>query len=96
MSDLTDRLRASDGFAAFRATDGSMAFRVDTDILREAADEIERLRGWKAEAMFVLGEWDTVFHMIGSDTQRIGQSKWAVVADEIKRLRTIIERAKDA
>jgi regulator of replication initiation timing len=47
--DIVKRLRASDGWAVFRASDGCNSIGVDTDLLREAADEIERLRAEAAK-----------------------------------------------
>lgn len=43
-NDIVERLRQSDGFKVFRASDGFNGIRSDTDLLREAADEIEQLR----------------------------------------------------
>lgn len=35
-------------------------------LLYAAADEIERLRDWKTEAMLVLGQWDRVHEALGA------------------------------
>ena len=42
--DIVERLRNSDGFKLFRAGDGHPALAADTDLMRRAAAEIERLR----------------------------------------------------
>lgn len=41
--DIVTRLRESDGMAISRSDDGFLSIHADTDLLREAADEIERL-----------------------------------------------------
>lgn len=51
-----------------------------------AADEIEKLRGWKAEAMDVLSEWEKTWIAAGRPG-RLGTSKAAGVREEIERLR---------
>jgi hypothetical protein len=53
----------------------------------EIADEIERLRKWKAEATAVLAAWDSVWEAAGRPG-RLGSSKPEQTADEIARLRT--------
>lgn len=58
---------------------------VDGSLLVEAADEIERLQRWKAEATEVLERWDEVASMCHP---RLGESKSEAVACEIERLRT--------
>ena len=42
--DIVTRLRESNGMTTSRADDGFLSIHPDTDLLREAADEIERLR----------------------------------------------------
>jgi hypothetical protein len=42
--DIVRRLLESDGMEVFTAGDGHKAIRADTTLMREAADEIERLR----------------------------------------------------
>ena len=42
--DIVEELRASSGFKVFRASDGHNSIAADTDLMRRAADEIERLR----------------------------------------------------
>jgi len=63
-------------------------------LLRDAADEIERLRRWKVEATAVLEGWDAVWECAGRGT--LGESKQrGVIArlgeldDEIERLRAL-------
>lgn len=42
--DLVTRLRESSGMTTSRSDDGFMSIHPDTDLMRQAADEIERLR----------------------------------------------------
>ena len=42
--DIVTRLRESNGMTTSRADDGFLSIHPDTDLLRQAADEIERLR----------------------------------------------------
>jgi len=51
-----------------------------------AADEIDRLRQWKSEAITVLSGWDDVFGALGSPG-KLGESKSAAAKAEIDRLR---------
>ena len=48
-SDIVERLKDSDGFVVFTASDGDPAIKPDTDLMKEAADEIERLRAGRSE-----------------------------------------------
>ena len=48
--------------------------RIDGTTPTEPADELARLRAWKAEAMEVLGVWDQVHDALGSPA-KLGQSK---------------------
>ena len=48
------------------------------DEARRAADEIERLRAWKAEATEVIGQWEQVWDSLGRPG-RLGESKAAAV-----------------
>lgn len=61
--------------------------------LRAAADEIDRLRRWKAEATEVLTEWDAVHQALGSPG-RPGQSKAAASKAEVMRLSDEIDRLR--
>jgi len=48
--------------------------------------ELERLRAWKAEAMFVLGQWEQAWEAAGRPGA-LGTSKAIATAEEIRRLR---------
>lgn len=65
-------------------------------LLADAADEIERLRRWKAEATAVIEEWEAVWESAGKPSL-LGQSKpiglmaeLGRLADEIERLRSVL------
>ena len=60
--------------------------------LERAADEIERLRRWKDEAMIVLSDWDVVWDEAAGRPGPIGGSKATSVAREIERLRAELAR----
>lgn len=64
-ADIATRLRESNGMTTSRSSDGFMSIHPDTDLMREAADEIERLRAEVAR----LGSF---LHPIG--TAVIGQA----------------------
>ena len=82
--DLTARLiTASDEYIADPAHDSADSAPV---LLREAADEILRLRAWKAEATVVLNEWDTVAARSLDGVEHLGQSKAWIVGVELGRL----------
>jgi len=53
-------------------------------LLQQSLYEIKQLRRWKAEANWVLKQWDTVADMV---PVRLGDLKSAAVAAEIERLR---------
>lgn len=55
-------------------------------LMRKAADEIEELRRWKAEAMQVHAKWEETWVAAGRPG-RLGASKAESVRDEIERLR---------
>lgn len=70
----------------------------------DAADEIERLRSWKAQASTVLDGWEVAWHAAGHPG-KLGESKHRATVREIKRLRAenahlrnvwSSEQAKDA
>lgn len=61
----------------------------------EAADEIERLREWKAEATVVLGRWTAAWVAAGRPGA-LGESIAKATADEIERLQAIGDRMADA
>lgn len=42
--DIVTRLRESSGMTTSRSDDGFLSIHPDTDLMRQAADEIERLR----------------------------------------------------
>jgi hypothetical protein len=42
--DIVTRLRESNGMTTSRSDDGFLSIHPDTDLMRQAADEIERLR----------------------------------------------------
>ena len=52
----------------------------------DAADEVERLRRWKAEAMTVLADWEAVYEAAGKPGP-LGVSKARAVLAEVERLR---------
>lgn len=79
--DIIDELR---GFTA-----GSESARAS--LMRDAADEIARLRAWKAEALTVLAEWEETWEAAGRPG-RLGGSKAIAVRDEIDRLRGALIR----
>jgi hypothetical protein len=54
--------------------------------VREAADEIERLRSWKQEATIVLNEWDAITARALDGFENLGQSKAWIVGAELGRL----------
>lgn len=56
-------------------------------IMRDAADELEHLRRWQAEASHVLDEWEGVW-MIAGQPGRLGASKAQAVGHEVQRLRS--------
>lgn len=62
------------------------ADEVTVPVCAEAANEIEVLRRWKAEAMAVLNDWDAVFGMVPQPASALGGSKPMLVAAEIERL----------
>ncbi len=53
---------------------------------RLMCDELARLRRWKAEALEVLGQWQTAWHAAGQPG-RLGESISLATAREIERLR---------
>lgn len=63
------------------STDPSHAF--DHAVIVDAADEIERLRAWKAEATEVIGSWEQVWEALGRPG-RLGESKAAAVLRAVK------------
>lgn len=52
--DIVTRLRASDGMTVSRASDGFMSIHPDTGLMREAADEIERLRNIEDQQLDII------------------------------------------
>ena len=52
----------------------------------DAADEIERLKGWKADALRVIEGWDAVFDMVPRKSEHLGRSKSDVVSARIAEL----------
>lgn len=54
--------------------------------VRDLADENERLRAWKAEALAVLAQWDEVHAALGSPG-RLGQSMAVASREQVERLR---------
>ena len=61
----------------------------------QAADEIERLRRWKAEATAVLNRWDTLCERT-LEIVRIGDRKSDAMATYIESQRAEIERLRAA
>lgn len=53
--DIVTRLRESNGMKTSRSDDGFMSIHPDTDLMRQAADEIERLR---AEIKAFVYQWE--------------------------------------
>lgn len=64
--------------------------RVNGTAPTEPADELARLRSWKAEAMEVLGVWDQVHDALGSPAG-LGQSKAAASLAAARHLTTPTE-----
>ena len=79
MSDLTDRLRAASVEYTF----------VEGAILTEAADRIEHLEQWKAEALTVLAEWENVWEAAGKPGP-LGSSKALATMYHIEQARNEI------
>lgn len=65
------------------------------NLLDAAADEIEKLRSWKAEATTVLARWDAVAAGVESRVSNLGRLKSEVVADELERLRHELKLLQD-
>ena len=57
------------------------------ETLAEAADEIDRLRRWKAEATEILARWDAVADTIEIGPNQLGLHKSDLVAIELNDLR---------
>lgn len=55
--------------------------------MAEAADEIEQLRRWKAEATEILARWDSVADTIEIGPNQLGLHKSDLVAIELNDLR---------
>ena len=64
------------------------ACRAELAALLRSPDETEQLRAWKREALEVFDRWEEVYLMVEPKPQHLGQSKSAVVAAEIQRLRS--------
>ena len=62
-------------------------------LLIDAADEIERLRRWRAEAITVIGDWEAVWEAAGRPGV-LGQSKSLGLLGELGRLDDEIERLR--
>lgn len=56
----------------------------------QAADEINRLRRFKAEAMAVLDRWQAVADLVPTERRSLGEHWADIVAAEIERLRKAI------
>jgi hypothetical protein len=56
-------------------------------LLRDAADELERLNDWRNEATEVLNGWEGVW-MVAGQPGRLGASKAQGVGDYVQRLRS--------
>lgn len=95
MTDLVERLRSR--YKVICRICGHMNSDMSTvhAVLDEAADEIERLRRWKAEAIGVLEGWNQVWEAAGRPG-RLGDSQFTSVVAEIERLREELaaERAR--
>lgn len=59
----------------------------DAQMDRDAADEIEQLRRWKAEATEILARWDAVSDTIEIGPNQLGLHKSDLVAIELNDLR---------
>lgn len=55
----------------------------DVETLNQAADELDRLNRWKAEALVVLSEWEDVWVAAGRPGE-LGRSKAAGVFDLVR------------
>lgn len=67
--------------------DGAM----DAELVRP---EVEMLRRWKAEAIEVIEQWESLVELVPEPT--LGQPKWDSVRGEIERLRTRVADLEDA
>lgn len=54
--------------------------------IAELEAEIERLKGWKADALRVIEGWDAVFDMVPRESEHLGRSMSDVVAARIAEL----------
>ena len=68
----------------------------DCWLQHQAANEIERLRRWKAEAAKVLARWDDVADLVPTGANQLGLHKYDIVANELRRLRALITAWADA
>ena len=87
-----DVLRRLDSTQVDHTNQGDSFLRVRSDvnvIASAAADEIERLRAWKAEATEVITQWEQVWEALGCPG-RLGDSKAGavlrMVADDLREL----------
>lgn len=53
-------------------------YKLQAEVMLAAANEIEALRAWKAEATEVIGSWEQVWEALGRPG-RLGESKAAAV-----------------
>ena len=65
--------------------------RTHYDQWLEMAEEIDKLRAWKNEAMRVLNDWEDVWIAAG-EPGPLGTSKAAAVLVQLARLRNEVER----
>lgn len=63
----------------------------DGIIMIEAADEIKRLRRWKAMATEILARWDAVADTIEIGPNQLGLHKYDIVHAELQALRASCE-----
>ncbi|MGO2188224.1 MAG: hypothetical protein ACTH4Y_08260 [Microbacterium gubbeenense] len=80
--DIVDELR--DYATQLRAS--THVHHTGADLIEQAADEVERLRAWKAEAKIVIADWEKTWIAAGRPGQ-LGTTYAASVRHEIERLR---------
>jgi hypothetical protein len=91
MTDHLDTYVVRAQAAALRRAAPSAAETLDA-----AADELDQLRRWKAEAMVVLAGWDEVWEAVEKPgLAHIGRIKSEVCLEEIQRLQSEVESLQE-
>ena len=93
MGEIADRFR--DWYRQMPFDDGDLDQILDwwaknaaekQERIAELEAEIERLKGWKADALRVIESWDAVFDMVPGKSEHLGRSMSDVVAARIAEL----------